>query len=155
MLLAGIPAVIIIAIYYGIAETEEMNDYVAGLLWFVVALLGCALLIGTTGTTVGKWLMGIRLTPPDGGGIGVGRALRRELHCFAAGLGLGMPLLMLIMGVVSYQHLTRDGATAWDKDKDWVVTHRPRGSVQVVLGAIGVLLLLFLALVVVALSGME
>ena len=97
-----------------------------------------ALLLGSTGTTIGKWMMGVRITHRDGKGIGFPAALRRELHVWSAGMCFGIPLLLLITQARSYRKLKAEGATAWDRDRDWVLTYRPNGLKQVVLATLGV-----------------
>lgn len=97
--------------------------------------------------------MGVRITHRDGRAIGIGGALLRELYVVAARLGFGLPpLIALITSVLPCRQLSREGVTLWDKDKDWVVTHRPWGPGQEFLGTIGVLFLLFLMLVYAALG---
>jgi len=98
-----------------------------------------ALLLGLTGTTPGKWLMGVRVTRRDGSAIGIENALQRELNVYLAGMGLGIPFISLVTLIKSHNRLTTDRVTSWDRGNDWVVTHRPMGPAQVLLGTLGVL----------------
>lgn len=89
-----------------------------------------ALLLGTTGSTPGKWLFGTRITRRDGGAPGVGAMLRRELHAWVVGLGMGLPLVSLVTLLVARTRLVETHCTAWDAHQPWVVTHRPTGPTQ-------------------------
>jgi uncharacterized RDD family membrane protein YckC len=100
-----------------------------------------ALLIGTSGTTLGKWIFGVRITRRDGSAIGLGAALGREVSVFCLGMLCGVPLLAFIPIFISYRVLTRTGATSWDRGKEWVVTQREPGDRQTAMFILGVLLL--------------
>jgi uncharacterized RDD family membrane protein YckC len=101
-----------------------------------------ALLIGLSGTTLGKWIFGVRITRRDGRAIGIRAALVRELSVFGLGLGGGIPFLACIPILIAHQVLTRTGATQWDRGKDWVVTQRAPGETQNAMVVLGLALLL-------------
>lgn len=118
------------------------NMVVSSILTGVILIPILALLIGFTGSSPGKWLFGVRVTRRSGAPIGLRSALWRELHVLVRGLAFGFPLISLVAQVVAYQHLTKHGVTMWDRDQEWIITHRPNGGVQIVLGILGVVVLL-------------
>ncbi|MFZ5656425.1 MAG: RDD family protein [Pseudomonadota bacterium] len=89
-----------------------------------------ALLLGTTGSTPGKWLFGTRVTRRDGTPPGVLAMLRRELHVWVVGLGMGLPLVSLVTMLVARTRLVETHCAGWDAGRPWVVTHRPSGPLQ-------------------------
>ena len=104
-----------------------------------------AALIGFTGSSLGKWLFGVRVAGEDGQPIGVGKALLRELFVWARGMGLGIPVVNLITFWLSYSRLEKNGATPWDEQGHHVVLYRPEGTGQTIGVAVGVVLFLIVA----------
>jgi uncharacterized RDD family membrane protein YckC len=102
-----------------------------------------ALLIGTSGTTIGKWIFGVRITRRDGRAIGFRAALAREASVFGFGMAGGIPLVAFVPIFIAYQVLTRTGSTQWDRGKDWVVTQREPGDAQTWMFALGLAALIF------------
>lgn len=113
------------------------NMIVSLLLTNVVVVPILAVVIGLTGTSPGKWVFGVRVTRRDGRPIGLVAGLRRELHVYVRGLGMAIPLVSLFTLVTSYTYLETNRVAAWDRGEPWVVTHRPDGTLQVVLFVIG------------------
>lgn len=107
-----------------------------------------ALLLGMSGTTIGKWLFGIRITRRDGRAIGIPAALGREAYVFAFGIGCGIGILWIIASIVGYRVLSETGSTNWDKGKDWVVTQRTPGVLQTIMFIAGLLVLFVVILLV-------
>jgi uncharacterized RDD family membrane protein YckC len=97
-----------------------------------------ALLIGISGTTLGKWIFGVRITRRDGRAIGFRDALIRELSVFGLGVACGVPGLNLIAALIAYNVLSKTGCTQWDRGRDWVVTQREPGDVQNLMFVLGV-----------------
>lgn len=115
------------------------NSIVSGIATCALVLPITALLLGTSGSTIGKWIFGVRVTRQDGRPIGIMAALNREVGVFLKGMGLGIPLVALFTHAFAYSRLSDQGVTAWDKDQPWVVTHRPQGSGQVALYCLGII----------------
>lgn len=103
-----------------------------------------ALLIGTCGMTLGKWLFGVRITRRNGNAMGIRAAMRRELHVFGSGLAAGIPLLAFFTMLIAYNVLSKTSVATWDRDRDWVVTQREPGHVQTAMCAFGVCLWILL-----------
>jgi hypothetical protein len=110
----------------------------------VTMLLGSVLtglVIGLTGSSLGKVIFGIRVTKLDGSLIGPVGGMARDLNVFLKGLGLGLPLISLFTLIFSYKKLKSTGSTSWDLGAHHV-TYRPTGNTQYILNTIGILLLL-------------
>lgn len=106
-----------------------------------------ALPLGLTGSTLGKWLFGIRVLDADGHPIGVRLAVKRELRVLWQGLAMGLPLVSLVTLGLAYRRLVKVGRTRWDEALDLHVRHRPLGPVQGVLAFAGLLAVAALFLV--------
>jgi hypothetical protein len=111
-----------------------------------------ALMIGVSGTTIGKWIFGVRVTRPDGRAIGLLGAGRREASVLLGGLGLGIPLVSLVTMIVGYRTLADTGSASWDSGEPWVVTYREPGTLQMVLFTAGVVLWLIALILVHAIA---
>ena len=113
----------------------------------ITAFTGCLItgaIIGFSGTSVGKWIFGIKVTNPNGKPIGVLNGIKRDLGVYVKGLAMGIPFLTLITLIIAYTNLNKDGTTSWDKNGGYVVSHRPNGGKQYLLNTIGIALIVFL-----------
>jgi uncharacterized RDD family membrane protein YckC len=108
----------------------------------MASLVGGAL-IGSTGSTVGKVIFGIRVTSLDGTKLGVLRGVQRDLNVLFKGLGLGIPIISLFTLWISYKNLENQGSAVWDKDK-YVVLYRSSGLMQTILNFIGVFVIVIM-----------
>lgn len=114
-------------------------------LGILAAIPVSALMLGLTGTTVGKVLFGVRVMNEELEPIGFRRAVLREFGVWVAGLGLGLPGLSLVTTILSYRRLKSVGATLWDSSLDLAVLHRPLGGLQYFLFAVASALFGFMA----------
>ncbi len=121
-------------------ESALHNPFVSSMFTLALVIPFTAALVGFTGTTIGKWIFGVRVTHTDGSPIGYKAAIQREVSVWLSGLALGVPLISLATLITSYQVLKKKGATSWDEGKPWVVTHRPFGGIQLMLSIGGVVL---------------
>ena len=64
----------------------------------------------------------------------------RELLVWVKGLGFGIPVVTVVTLVMAYRRLDGDAITSWDDKLGLVVLHRPRGTLQTVLGIVGIAL---------------
>ena len=117
---------------------------------FLAAVVG-AVVVGTTGSSIGKAIFGVKVVDGSMRPIGLWRGLKREVYIWSAGLGFGIPLISLFTLVFSYRRLQGRGTTAWDKGRT-LVLHRPATKRQTVLNVIGVVLS---TLVLIALKQIE
>lgn len=98
-----------------------------------------AVLLAATGSTLGKWIFGIRVREADGRRIGFARAIEREARVWMRGLAFGIPIVSLFTLVRAYNQVNDFKQTAWDKDMQLVVTHRPPSVGQHILWTLAVL----------------
>lgn len=109
---------------------------------FISAIVG-GFIIGSTGTSLGKAIFGVRVLDRELQPIGIGRGLAREFHVFWRGMGFGIPVVGLFTMLAADRRLQRDKTTAWDRDVI-LVLHRPKGALQTTLNCIGVFLILLI-----------
>ena len=112
-------------------------------------LLGCiltGLMIGSTSSSVGKIIFGIRVTGQNGLPIGASAGLMRDLAIWVQGLGIGIPIVAMFTQIYAYKRLNKTGSTSWDEGK-YKITYRANGSKQYALNAIGIVLLLIIGTV--------
>jgi uncharacterized RDD family membrane protein YckC len=100
------------------------NTAAANILSFAFAMPVNALLIGLTGSSLGKWLCGVRVAHMDGRLLGFQLALKREAMVWWRGLGMGIPGVNLVTIFVGYKTLTKQQETSWDKDLRLRVSYR-------------------------------
>lgn len=81
----------------------------------LLALLVEVPLLAATGTTVGKWLVGLSLRKQNGRRISARGLLRRNLKLWAYGLGTGIPFWGLVSLVFSYGRVSKGRLTRWDE----------------------------------------
>jgi hypothetical protein len=104
-----------------IIETSENSvvfTAVALAVWIVVFPAVEAVSISVSGTTFGKWLLGIRLRTFEGKKPGILKSLRRSYDAYARGLGLGLPLVSIAAMIFGYNELNRNDVTRWDDGAD-------------------------------------
>lgn len=107
-------------------ETPALSTAIELLARFLMLCLWEPLFLANTGTTPGKWLMGIRVRTADGKHLGVFAALWRFVQVWLLGIGAGIPLVSLITMLTSRAKLISDGFTAWDEKQRYQVLHRKR-----------------------------
>jgi len=103
--------------------TARVMEIVAA---FFLFALWEPLFLSNTGTTPGKWIMGISVRTADGKKLSLVRALGRFLTVWFVGLGAGIPLLSLITMLMARAKLVSDGKTGWDERLDCEVQHKKR-----------------------------
>jgi uncharacterized RDD family membrane protein YckC len=108
-----------------VALTEGTGGMVlSAILAYVMAIVPAAFLLAV-GQTPGKWLFGVRVRGRDGRRMGLLTAMKRELHVWVRGVGLGIPVISLFTLIMSHGDLKNEGVTPWDKSLDLVVEHAP------------------------------
>lgn len=83
-----------------------------------------------TGTTPGKWLFKTKVITGSGAKLDYSTALSRSFSVWWRGMGIGFPLICLITMLVAHGHLTKSGATSWDRDDELIVVHERIGVVR-------------------------
>jgi uncharacterized RDD family membrane protein YckC len=99
-----------------------------------------AMFIGLSGTSLGKWLFGVRVLDLDGAPIGIPTALKREGLIWFRGLGLGLPIVTLFTLGNAFSHLKNKGISTWDQELETRIKQRPGGAKQAILAIFGVAL---------------
>ena len=105
-------------------EFEKMNDTLLGILLLLAYNFVEPALLAAVGTTPFKALLRVRVRNNDGTKLSYQRALRRTFSVWLRGQGLGVPLIALFTSITSYNRLTRDSITWWDRDGGFTVTHQ-------------------------------
>ena len=119
-------------------ESAAANRIVDVFLTTLIAVPINAILIGLTGSTLGKVLFGVKVVDKQLKPIGLMKSFVRELRVWTSGMGLGIPLINLIMLVTSFNHLQKTGVTFWDSRGGLIVLHRPVAALQYCLYIVGV-----------------
>lgn len=78
--------------------------------WFVFETF----LLHRSGTTPGKWLLGIRVVNNDGSLLGLAEATRRSARVLFIGIGFGWGILALVCQLMSWITTKRLGRPLWD-----------------------------------------
>lgn len=88
-----------------------------------VALLLEALLLGLTGTTPGKWALGLRVLDARDQPMGIWMAGRRAVRVLLRGQALLIPPFSLLAYLVAAGDLVQHGQTHWDRSLDLRTHH--------------------------------
>lgn len=123
---------------------NNLNPLIDSILTTFLACLTTGVLTGFTGSTVGKWIFGIRVMSAEGNFIGMKNGIARDLSIWMKGLAFGIPIAILVTSFMSYRKLRKSGTTAWDCNK-YVILHRPSGPRQYILSFIGIVLIIVMA----------
>ncbi len=100
----------------GSLDEESIIFYLSVMvIWIFVE----SLLISKLGTTLGKWLFGMRIKSVRGDQLKYMQALKRSVAVWFNGIGMGV--FTLITMVVSFNYLVNEGATSWDKDGNLIL----------------------------------
>lgn len=99
------------------------NVVVQGLFSVFLWVLGEWVSLAVFGSTLGRALYGIKLTRLDGSPLGGEKAFSRACLVALKGLGLGIPIVVLVTSIVGYQNLEKDGRSTWDADLGTRVSH--------------------------------
>lgn len=78
--------------------------------WFVVETM----FLHATGTTPGKWLLGLSVRNLDGSRLDTKKAALRSVRVMFAGIGLGLPYLSVLCVAISWFISRRVGNALWD-----------------------------------------
>jgi uncharacterized RDD family membrane protein YckC len=103
----------------------------------IIAGLVNGIVIGATGSSIGKAIFGIKVLTPQHEAIGIIAGWVREAKVWVIGLSLGIPLISLFTLLISYRRLKEKGETPWDHGLH-VVLYRPASDKQTLLNILGV-----------------
>ena len=149
-------AVVLYAVNPVVADrmfSGERNMAADGMLNLILVLPVIAILIGLTGSSLGKWVFGIRVSK-DGKPIGFLAALKREFSVWFFGMGIGFPLASLVTLILSFNKLKDHQATRWDAKGEFVVTHRPQTNATLAMMWAAIVGLMFMSIGLAALGSL-
>ncbi len=95
---------------------------------YIAAVPLTAVQIGLTGSSIGKWIFGVRVLGPDQRPIGVRRALVREVDVCVWGWGVLLPFPVVLAQWRSAVRLLGGRPLWWDALQDTTVWHRRAGG---------------------------
>lgn len=105
LLVVGVPLVAVASYYmpgFAAALNTPGSDRLWGFLSVPFSLLVEAIIFGWTGSTFGKWLLGLKVITLGGARPSFGQYFRRQLGVWWGGLGLAIPLVTLF--TMNHQH---------------------------------------------------
>jgi len=108
----------------------------------IAALVG-GLVVGVSGSSLGKAIFGIKVVDRNMHAIGIRRGLNREMHVWFRGMALGIPIVAIFTMLAAFNTLQKEGVSSWDRDKH-VVLYRPNGRFQYLMNAVGIALFIIL-----------
>lgn len=73
-------------------------------------------LLALTGTTLGKFILGIQVTGKDGRHLSYKEAFFRTAKVLVFGTGLGLYIVDIICGLKSYNHYKEGNVLKWDEN---------------------------------------
>jgi uncharacterized RDD family membrane protein YckC len=123
---------------------SSLNPVVDILLTVFLSIIISGILIGFSGSSIGKWVFGIRVTMDNGSPMGIINGLLRDVNVWIKGLALGIPFISVVTLFMSYRRLNNKGFTSWDESEGYVVTHRPNSWMQYFLNAFGIILIVII-----------
>ena len=120
----------------------------------LAATLLTGLVIGMTGSSLGKLIFGIQVSRHDGSPIGIANGLNRDLTIWLKGIALGIPFINLVTLIACHQRLKYAGSTSWDEGK-YTISYRPTGTTQYLLNFLGILLIITTTVALYAFAAVE
>ena len=104
-------------------ELSRYEVYFFGIACLCVFVLVETAFMGIMGTTPGKALLRVRVRQQNGNPLTFSQAFARATGVWVRGIGMGIPILVLVAEAYSYYVLRKHGVTPWDKTGGFVVSH--------------------------------
>src|SRR3990167_7840712 len=95
-----------------------------------------AILLSTLGTTLGKFLLKIKLRQGRRFRLDFRTAIKRSFNVWLRGLGMMIPIINGICLLVAYNRLKVFQMTTWDREDHIAVSHAPIGRWRVIVSAL-------------------
>jgi uncharacterized RDD family membrane protein YckC len=107
------------ALLSGVPDMKWIAGFMAYFIFMLVYMCIEPMMLMMFGTTLGKALYNIRLRQINGTRLTPGQALSRTwwVFVFSGGILFFIPFAPLIVMIIDYMHLQRDGVTKWDRGK--------------------------------------
>lgn len=119
----------------------NMEMIIVNLIIFFFSTCCSAIVMGATGSSVGKLLFGIKVRNQDYNKLSFKDACGRELRIWISGQGFGIPLISSITALFAYFQLKKNGMTLWDKTGEHRVIYANNSIKQISMNIAGVALL--------------
>ncbi len=103
------------------------SDFAVMWTGFIVWIPVEAILMASTGTTPGKWLLRVTVSPR----MSFATSLNRAVQVVLKGMCGAIPFIGLIMMYKSYKRLSAQGITNWDESLGLAVTHDRIGPLRI------------------------
>lgn len=142
--------IIIFSLIFGIflaifiPSVLDSSDVFLTIIILFVWIFAESVLLSSWGTTPGKWLLKIKLAWHPNRKPDFSVALNRSFGVWLKGLGLGIPIVSLFTLISSYNHLTKEGITHWDRDGHFTITHGKIGIFRIIVAIIVSIIFLLL-----------
>ena len=114
-------SVFALAFRMNVARTGNMVEWAFGLLHWVILIFAEAFLLSRFSTTLGKWILGIRVIHITGRKLSFSEGLSRTGLIFVYGEGLTIPIVNLYRGFKSFRKLMNGEQLEWDTDNELIV----------------------------------
>ncbi len=112
----------------------EVPEFFLSLFFIFIWNFVEAFLLSTTGTTLGKWLLGVSIHNFYGEKLTYQEALSRSFEVWIRGLGLGIPIVSLVTAIIAYNDLTGEyKKTKWDLKGGFIVSHEKLHPLKVII----------------------
>lgn len=146
-----------------LAQSFALLDpiYIVFISWPSLFLFGLLIevpIMAAFGSTLGKWIFGIKVRRADGSELAMKEILRRNMSLWLHGLCLGIPIANLFCLVASYRRVKAGAQCRWDEEHGHEVRQKTIGKLRM---SVGILiptlpvLLLFLSSAVMVNLGSE
>ena len=109
-------------------EQAPFGIMIIPFLWIFVETL----LMGTWGSTPGKWMIATRVKRKDNRKLSFKDAVYRSLSVWWLGLAAGIPIISLVTMVVACVKLSNTGKTTWDRSGEFTVQHQKMGTFRII-----------------------
>lgn len=132
IILFSIPAGIIIYIIFPELIYEPGGNTLVNLAALFMWVFVEPIFLVTFGTTPGKWLFKITLTPTKADSFTYASAFQRSIKVWFFGLGAGFPIVSIITMVVALSKLNKNEVTSWDAEENIKVSHGKIGALRTI-----------------------
>lgn len=115
---------------------EPAGDLIVGILLLPLLMILDAMVIATTGTSLGKAIAGLSVRDLDGKNLSIELALKRNFLVYIKGYVFGIPILTMIGCISGYNAIKNNNMTSWDESTESRVYSSDEGKNRTFLIAI-------------------
>ena len=105
-------------------ELFTSHELLFGMLFLLIFPFFEAFMISNWGTTLGKYVLNIRVTSEQGYKLDYHQSLKRSFKVYLSGLLMGIPVVSQIAMIVGYIHLRKNKISQWDESIGSEILHR-------------------------------